>query len=218
MQKLIKIGLYIFYGIFVTTALLTVLGMGYLWFGNKQTKDLPYLSWLASTLLAEVIGVIIAFVKRGVHYLPEVKTNKNSGETNKFMGEFIAHGSTVTIVSNRLAWLTSAPDVHQEIIERASQGVRFEIITATDVDAGQRLPLQDAGVQFYVTGPTHIPEARFTLINGGRSGAERLAIARGTHPNHEITIFDTNSGPQIIGLAKDIIKKSKALIDAKQMG
>jgi hypothetical protein len=51
------------------------------------------------------------------------------------------------------------------------------------------------------------------LVNAGRSGAERLAIARGTHPNHEITIFDNSSGPQIIALAKDIIRRTKALSD-----
>jgi len=38
-----------------------------------------------------------------------------------------------------------------------------------------------------------------------------LAIARGSHPDHEITIFDNNSGPQIVAMAKDIIRKSKAL-------
>jgi hypothetical protein len=214
MQRLLKSGLVIFYTIFAATAALTLCGIAYLWFGDKQGSDLPYLGWLASILLAEVVGVIFAFVKRGFLYLPEVKTNRNGAETNAFMRSFIANGSTVTIVSNRLAWLASAPEVQEDIVRRASAGVRFEIITSADVDSAQRHPLQDAGVRFYVTGPTHVPEARFTLINGDRSGAERLAIARGTHPHHEITIFDSNSGPQIIGLAKDIIRKSKALIDA----
>src|SRR5882724_6705695 len=36
MQKLLKTGLIIFYGIFVLTALLTICGIGYLWFGDKQ--------------------------------------------------------------------------------------------------------------------------------------------------------------------------------------
>ncbi len=51
-------------------------------------------------------------------------------------------------------------------------------------------------------------------MNGDRSGAEKLAIARGVHPEHEITIFDSNSGPQIIAMAKDIIRKSRALAHA----
>ena len=70
------------------------------------------------------------------------------------------------------------------------------------------------GASFIVTKESVSPEARFTLVNGDRSGAEKLAIARGVHPDHEITIFDNNSGPQIIAMAKDIIRKSKELSNA----
>lgn len=93
-------------------------------------------------------------------------------------------------------------------------GTLLEIITPEEVAADIRQPLNDAGVKFYVTGDTIPPEARFTLVNGHRSGAERLAIARGGHPEHEITIFDNSSGPQIIAMAKDIIRKSKELANA----
>ena len=41
------------------------------------------------------------------------------------------------------------------------------------------------------------------------AGGETLAIARGTHPAHEITVFDANAGPQMIAMAKDIIRKCK---------
>jgi hypothetical protein len=95
------------------------------------------------------------------------------------------------------------------MIERSQKGARFEIITAQQVDASLRKRLQPVGVHFFVLNDHTAPEARFTLINAGRSGAEKLAIARGTHPNHEITIFDNESGPQIIALAKDIVRKSK---------
>jgi hypothetical protein len=148
--------------------------------------------------------------KRGLTYLPEVFINRTARETDSFMSAFIAHGSSVTIVSNRLAWLIDARDVQHQIIERAKAGTRFEIITAQSVQEQMRVSLQEHGVAFYVTGPGDAPEARFTLINAERSGAERLAIAKGTHPNHEITVFDAVSGPQIIGLAKDIVRKSKA--------
>jgi hypothetical protein len=168
------------------------------------------LAWLLSILLAEVIGVVIMVGKRGLLYLPDIKVNRSTAETDSFMKDFVAHGSSVTIVSNRLAWLIDATDVQQEIAKRARSGTRFEVITSQPVVAGVREPLEAVGVRFFVTGPHDVPEARFTLINADRSGAERLAIAKGTHPNHEITIFDSNSGPQIIGLAKDIVRKSKA--------
>ena len=56
-----------------------------------------------------------------------------------------------------------------------------------------------------------------TLINSNRSGSERLAIAKGIYPEHEITIFDSYSGPQIIGMAKDIIRKSERIANAPKM-
>ena len=77
-----------------------------------------------------------------------------------------------------------------------------------------RKPLESAGVRFIVTGESQSPEARFTLIDPDRSGAARLAIAKGGHPNHEITVFDSSSGPQLIGMAKDIVRKSKEIASA----
>ena len=76
-----------------------------------------------------------------------------------------------------------------------------------------KIALLQRHFKFYVTKEKNPPESRFTLVDGHRSGAERLAIARGGHPEHEITTFDNNSGPQIIAMAKDIIRKSKELAD-----
>ncbi|MFY9906168.1 MAG: hypothetical protein WBX02_06365 [Terriglobales bacterium] len=218
MQQLVKITVYIFLLIFVITALLTLGGLASLWFWSKQPGDLPYLKWLLTILIAEVIGVVIMVGKRGLLYLPEIRTNKNTTETDSFMRDFVSHGSSVTIVSNRLAWLIDAKEVQKEIIKRAQSGASFEIITAQPIEESLKEPLKAVGVQFFVTGLDDIPEARFTLINANRSGAEKLAIARGTHPNHEITIFDSASGPQIIGLAKDIVRKSKARANATPLG
>jgi hypothetical protein len=95
------------------------------------------------------------------------------------------------------------------MIELARKGTQFEILTAQAVENNFKRRLRAAGVRFFVMNDGMTPEARFTLVNACRSGAEKLAIARGTHPNHEITIFDNSSGPQIIGLAKDIVQKSK---------
>jgi len=217
MQQLIKTTFYVFLIVLGLTALLTLIGIGYVWFSEKQSVELPYLRWLIGTVLLEIVGFVVLFARQGFRYLPEVKINRNALETSLFMKDFIAHGSTVTIVSNRLAWLADAPAVQEEIIRRANTGTHFEIITSQPVMLAQREPLAAAGVRFFVTDSQHAPEARFTLINANRSGAERLAIAKGTHPHHEITIFDSNSGPQIIGLAKDIVRKSKALIDAAPM-
>src|SRR6266481_469204 len=218
MQSLLKTTIYTFLAIFVITAIVTISGLVYLWFVNKQGNGLPYLGWLLTTLVAQVIGVIVMIGKRGVRYLPEVKINQTSDETAAFMNDFISHGSSVMIVSNRLAWLIEANSVQEQIKKRSQAGTRFEIITSQPVITVLRAKLEAVGVNFIVTGPHDIPEARFTLINSDRSGAERLAIAKGTHPHHEITIFDASSGPQIIGLAKDIVRKSKAMAKAAPVG
>jgi hypothetical protein len=199
----------LFLVIFAITALLTICGLIYLWFINPQAQ-MPYLRWLLGIVVAEVVGTIILLARRGIQYLPEVHINSTAEQTAQFMEEFISHGSSVTIVSNRLGWFQDAAGVQLKMVERAQKGTRFEIITAQQLDPVLMQRLQEAGIRLFTTNDAAAPEARFTLINADRSGAERLAIARGTHPNHEITIFDNGSGPQIIALAKDIVRKSKS--------
>ena len=208
MQKLVERTVYVFVGIFALTAMLSLAGIGYLWFGDSR-NSLPYLGWLVATLIAEVVGVVVLVAKRALAYLPQTVTNKTHEETIRFMRDFVSMGSTVTIVSNRAGWLAEAPDLLALFGERVKGGGRFELITAHEVSPPLRDKLAQAGVTLYVTNDQQAPEARFTLVNADRSGAERLAIARGTHPDHEILTFDSVSGPQIIGLAKDIIRKSK---------
>ena len=52
---------------------------------------------------------------------------------------------------------------------------------------------------------TFKPNARFTIINRGRAGAEQLAISTGTNKEHEIYIFNNSDHPYMIALAKDIL-------------
>jgi hypothetical protein len=151
-------------------------------------------------------------------YLPEIATNKNESETFAFMCDYVKSGTTVTIVSNRLSLLTRSSGFYEEVEKGARQGKRFEVVTPKPVDEKVRTPLEQIGVHFIVTNESNPPEARFTLVNAGRAGGERLAIARGTHPDHEKTVFDSNSGPQMIAMARDIIMKSKLLANAAKMG
>jgi hypothetical protein len=133
------------------------------------------------------------------------------------MCDYVKSGTTVTIVSNRLSLLTRSSDFYKEVEKGARQGKRFEVVTPKPVDEKVRTTLEQVGVHFIVTNEANPPEARFTLVNADRAGGERLAIARGTHPDHEITIFDSNSGPQMIAMARDIIRKSKLLANAAKM-
>ena len=199
MQSITKHAIYIFLIIFALTALMCLGALGYLWYSsiaNNSKTDLPYLSWLLGVVIAEVVGFVVVLAKKGVKFLPEVKMNETEDQTFKFMLDFINSGSSVVIVSNRVALI--------------------EIITPEPITPKLTLlRLESAGVKLFVTHEDMPPEARFTLVNGDRSGAEKLAIARGSHPDHEITILDHNSAPQIIALAKDIVRKSKAIANAK---
>lgn len=218
MQRILKHAIYLFLVIFAVTAFITLGALIYLWsisLPGSEVKELPYLRWLLSIVIAEVVGVVLLFAKKGLKYLPEVEINKNEKETLEFMKKFINSGSSVAIVSNRVAWLRKSDPIKDSITEMARKGTLLEIITPFEVAQDIKVPLEEAGVRFYVTKEDLPPEARFTLVDGHRSGAEKLAIARGGHPEHEITIFDNNSGPQIIALAKDIIRKSKELANAQ---
>ena len=128
------------------------------------------------------------------------------------MEKFISTGTSASIVSNRVSWLASDQELIKILQSKIESGIRIEIITPNEVT--EELKKNLLGASFIVTNEEHVPEARFTLVNGDRNGAEKLAIARGVHPEHEITIFDSNSGPQIIAMAKDIIRKSRALVHA----
>lgn len=181
-------------------------------------ETLPYLGWLLGILIAEVVGVVIMMAKKGLKYLPETELNRHEKETLQFMERFISNGTSVSIVSNRAAWLGRSDSLMKEIKKKTRQGIRFEIITPKPVSSSIRSSLEEVGVVFYVTNEDTAPDARFTLLNADHSGSEKLAIARGVHPNHEITIFDANSGPQMIGMAKDIIRKGRDLANASHMG
>lgn len=217
MQAVIKHTIYVFLVIFALTAIASLGALIYLWYSGatgSEVVDLPYLKWLLGAVIAEVVAVVVLIAKKGLKYLPEVEVNKTEVETLEFMKRFIDSGSSVAIVSNRVAWLRKSDPIKDAITQMARNGTSLEIITPNEVSPDIREPLSEAGVLFYTTGEEIPPEARFTLVDGHRSGAERLAIARGGHPDHEITIFDNSSGPQIIAMAKDIIRKSKALSDA----
>ncbi len=214
MQNLVKKTLYLFLWITGLTAVITFVGIGYSWFFS-EAKELPHLKLLIGSVIIEVAAVILMLAKKGMKYLPDTQTDKEPKDTLKFMEDFISTGTSATVVSNRVSWLAGNDKLISILQSKVESGTRIEIITPNEVPDALRENLK--GASFIITKENISPEARFTLVNGDRSGAEKLAIARGVHPDHEITIFDNNSGPQIIAMAKDIIRKSKELADATEM-
>lgn len=211
MQNLVKHTLYLFLWITGLTAGITLMGIIYTWFFS-EAKELVHLEWLIGSLILEVIAVILMLAKKGLKFLPDSQTDKEPKDTLKFMEGFISTGTSATVVSSRVSWLVGDNNLISILQSKIESGTRIEIITPSEVPEALRENLK--GASFIVTNEKSSPEARFTLVNGDRSGSEKLAIARGVHPEHEITIFDNNSGPQIIAMAKDIIRKSKELANA----
>ena len=197
------------------TITLTLMGIAYIWFINPTVTDLPFLKTLIGSVVLESIALALLYAKRGMKYLPTIRTNKTKADTVNFMIEFIGSGSSATIVSNRLSWVVEEPNTIEKLRELTEKNLRLEIITPQEPDPVLRDNLPNA--TFVVTGKKGAPEARFTLVNGDRAGSEKLAIARGIHPNHEITEFDTNSGPQMIAMAKDIISSSRESLHANSL-
>jgi hypothetical protein len=222
MQRLIKATLWILSVMLALTAMLAIGGVAYLWFWGSRSEppltDLPYLRWLLSLTIGEMVSLALLVARKGLSYLPATEVNKDLAQTEEFMERFLSSGSSATIVSNRLSWVIASPRLQKRIAELAGNGLSIEIITPKAIQDDVAAPLERAGVRFYVTHEEGPPEARFTLINANRSGSEKLAIARGVHPAHEISIFDTNSGPQIIAMAQDIVQKAKRLADAVPVG
>ena len=212
MRKLFVAMMYTFLFITGFTALLILAAIGTVWF-SKEHPNLPYLQWGIGAVIAEIVMVVFLFAKKGLKYMPDTITDKEKSDNMKFMENFISLGSSATIVSNRVSWLTKNESLLSMIKSKIESGIKVEIITPKPISSD--IIEQLKGVDFYVTNEKIAPEARFTLINANRSGAEKLAIARGVHPEHEITIFDNDSGPQIIAMAKDIIRKSKELSNAE---
>lgn len=223
MQLLFKRTYYTILVVFALSAVLCIGGVVYTWTIADRTPEgdfanLPYLNVLFGSIIVEAIAVVIIVARKGIKYLPDVETNKSEDETFAFMRSYVSNGTSTTIVSNRASILTRSKDFLELVQQEARAGKRFEVITPSAIDFAVRHPLEQAGVLFVVTGEQSPPEARFTLINADRAGAERLAIAKGTHPDHEITTFDANSGPQMIAMAKDIVRKSKLLANGQRLG
>jgi hypothetical protein len=131
MLKIVKTALYAFIIIFILTSLLTLVGLGYLWFtpGSNGRSNLPYLGSLVTAAIFEVVAVVIILAKKGFRYLPEVENHKTDTATLSFMKNFIKNGSTVQIVSSRLSWIRNSQELIDAIKEKAKEGTSVEVIT-----------------------------------------------------------------------------------------
>ena len=149
MQSLVKYTLYLFLIITALTAVITLAGIVYVWFFSEKT-ELPHLELLIGSVIVEVIAVILMLAKKGLKYLPDTQTDKKPEDTLRFMEDFISTGTSATVVSNRVSWLSENQSLIDILQKKIESGTRIEIITPTEVS--QTLKGNLNGASFIVTG------------------------------------------------------------------
>ncbi len=127
---------------------------------------------------------------------------------NKFLTRFISDGTTMDIVSNRLAWVASNAEMEKFITSQMTEHAEVGLYVAEPSDLTGRLGQAGATVLVHPSGMAEFP--RFTLLNRGRLGGRRLAIASGAIPNHRISVFQEEHHPQVIALARTLIDVMRA--------
>lgn len=133
----------------------------------------------------------------------EAKVLKGDTAINEHILEFFKRASTIEVVSHDASWIESSTSVQKEIKRLVKNSTSVDIWIGKTV-VGNKFESLGMNVKHYNL-DTYKPNARFTIINRGRAGAEQLAISTGTNKEHEIYIFNNSDHPYMIALAKDIL-------------
>lgn len=211
-MKLQKIVLIVFLIIVVLTSLLTLAGIAWIWFSNKQ-QNLPYLKWLIAFTLVEICGVIYSVASGKIKLLSEegykMVNCKTDKEINKFLRNFISRGTRVDIFSGKLSWVAKDQEMKQFLINKSKTDQINIFLPEINSVAKE---LKSAGINIYeYERIKYVPNSRFTLLNRGRPGGEVLAISKGTLPNHRIVEYDSVESPMLIAAASDLVYMIESL-------
>ncbi|BBU34978.1 MULTISPECIES: hypothetical protein [Veillonella] len=164
---------------------------------------IPFFSEAFFGTLTPVIKKIIEIISDRRRISVEAKVLNGEAAINKYILEFFDRASTVEIVSHDASWIESSVDVQKEIKRLVKKSKTVDIWVGKKVN-GSKFKNLGMNVKNY-NSDTYKPNARFTIINRGRAGAEQLAISTGTNKEHEIYIFNNSDHPYMIALAKDIL-------------
>ena len=159
----------------------------------------------ARAALATELAVLAIVGLRNLNGKVRESIHKDDASINGFMRQFIGQGSTVDIVSHRLAWAERDPAMATFLHEQVTgSGVAMSIYVADDTSQPV-VDLQHVGVNVFRHPPGMESYPRFTLLNRDRPGGGRLAIANGAVPDHGISVFEEKHHPQVIALAKALL-------------
>jgi hypothetical protein len=126
---------------------------------------------------------------------PEMVLCTSDEEIKEFMRGFIGKGTNAHVASHNLSWVRGDP-LMQQFLEAKGNSVKI-FLGEADETTNQ---LSKAGCHI-VPYRTDDERPRFTLLNRGRRGSERLAVVRRPLPYHWIDIYNADRHPQVIALA-----------------
>ena len=164
---------------------------------------IPFFSEVFFGTLTPIIKKFIEIISDRRRISLESKVFNGDAAINKYILEFFERASTVEIVSHDASWIESSENVQKEIKRLVKNSKSVDIWIGKNVN-GNKFKALGMNVKNYNL-DTYKPNARFTIINRGRAGAEQLAISTGTNKEHEIYIFNNSDHPYMIALAKDIL-------------
>ena len=184
----------------------------YCYYSKDNSDFIPYTLKNYRLLVIPVMSFFCVYFpinKMIKNHIPEDICCKNRKEIYNFMEQFISTStSRVTIVSNSLNWLNEleAKNVKYEIFKKINAGIQIEIIVS-DIQANLENELKSHHALIYKRELR--PMSRFTVINSSKPNAAKLAIAKGSIPNHMISVYTYNDNSHIIDLALDMICQTK---------
>lgn len=151
-------------------------------------------------LLAASIGLVCSAINE-----PGMTLCTSEAEIKAFMREFISQGSAVHIASYRLSWVRGDEAIQSFLTTAVRGGKEVTLFAGSADDVTHSLASQ--GIRVVIYSPQVIDPPRFTFLNLGRRGAEKIAVAREGLPNHWIDVYNDKHHPQIIALAREYIRQ-----------
>jgi len=151
-------------------------------------------------LLAASIGLVWSASNE-----PGMTLCTSEAEIKRFMREFISQGSAVHIASYRLSWVRGDQEIQSFLTTAVREGREVTLFAASADDVTDSL--RNQGIRVVTYSPEVTDPPRFTFLNLGRRGAEKIAVAREGLPNHWIDVYNDKHHPQIIALAREYIRQ-----------
>lgn len=200
-----RIFLYTFYIMFVSSAVILLVGLAQIVFYHWTPPEFYYPLFVI--VVGEPIGLFILWTKNilGLRTGLIVRKYATEQEINSYMKKLISSGSTLDIVSGRLHWVSEDESVKQKMIERA-RSAEINIYMPQENPIAQEL--RENGLHIHIIPSLRgIPHARFTLVDRSRPGSAMLAVGSGRVPEFAISEFYEGSYPQVVALARDYINR-----------